>query len=77
MNAHMGGTLRYTKYGLIARQVKVIGQRKPGRNAPLALPCVYPFFFQKILSVSMWKLISIQLMVQGLVTGHCAWWSSG
>ena len=27
-------TLRYTKYGLIVRQVKVIGQWKPGINAP-------------------------------------------
>ena len=30
-------SLRYTKYGLCTRQIKMIGQRKPERNAPYKL----------------------------------------
>ena len=29
-----GKILRYTKHGVWTRQIKIIGQRKPGRNAP-------------------------------------------
>ena len=55
----------------------MIGQRKPGRNAPSGSSRgSIPFSSKKILSVSMQKLISTQLMGQGLVTGHCSWWSS-
>ena len=33
MRTH-GKILRYTKHGVWTRQIKIIGQRKPGRNAP-------------------------------------------
>ena len=60
-------SLRYTKYRLRTRQIKMIGQRKPGRNVPynlFKLPwgcdllclCVYP---HKVHSFSLLILASL------------------